>query len=205
MPETKQVGFRCHAPNQERGQFHSRNGLAQPPTAWPLGRRGSPPSSHAPQGKPLKTRWPFWDWPLTEERKQNLGCYRGRGSRRPLPQHRRTQYDHNQKWPLLGQRAAQEIVASAPAWGSGHNTSVWVAEQPGPNQVLLGCSPVPEGLAASPLCQGQSPGTSPAPPGRAGRGPQVTRTDPVMLSTHMCPRRPEPACLAPPRSPGRSG
>lgn len=129
-----------------------------------------PPSSHAPLGKPLKTRWPFWDWPLTKERKQNLGCYGGRGSGRPLPQHRRTQYGHNQKWPLLGQRAAQEIMASAPAWGSGHNTSVRVAEQPGPNQVLLGWSPVPEGLAASPPARARIPRDEPCSPWLSGEG-----------------------------------
>ena len=35
MPETKQVGFQCHAPDQERREFHSRNRVARLPTAWP--------------------------------------------------------------------------------------------------------------------------------------------------------------------------
>lgn len=91
---------------------NARNSI--PGTAWytcqqpgPWGGEGSPPR-HAPQGKPLKTRWPFGGQPLTKERRQNLG-YGCRGGGRPLPQHTRTQYSHNQKWPRLGQLAAQEI------------------------------------------------------------------------------------------------
>lgn len=42
MPETKQVGFQCHTPNQERWEFHSSNGLAQLPTSWTREERVSP-------------------------------------------------------------------------------------------------------------------------------------------------------------------
>lgn len=69
---------------------------------------------------------------------QNLGSgFRGGGH--PLPQHTRTQHRHNQRRPWLGQLAAQEIMAPAPAWGSGHSTAVWVSSQ-ARNQVLLGCT-----------------------------------------------------------------
>lgn len=64
MPETKQVRFQCHAPDQECREFHTSNGWARLPRTWPR-RSGACPARCPPatRGRLPETRWPSWGLP----------------------------------------------------------------------------------------------------------------------------------------------
>lgn len=162
MPETKQVGFQCHAPDQERREFHSRNRVARLPTAWAQEER----VPHAPWGKPRKTvgdRGRGGGAP-TREWRQNLG----QGAPPPPGTHSTPDVP---SWPPRRPRSAGPRGTRDPR------------EQPGPNQALPGGSPMPQGLATSLPCWGQNypqvllPG--------AWGGPGRRHAHPLTCSGHM--------------------
>lgn len=119
-----------------------------------------------------------------EEQNLGSGC---RGGGLPLPQYTCTQHHHNQRRPWLGQLAAQEIMASAPAWGSGHSTAGWVSSQARIRS--FSAAPCAVGFRSTAIVPGpESPETSPSPPGQAGRAAQVTCTGHTCVPAGQTPR-----------------
>lgn len=183
MPETKQVGFRCHAPDQERREFHPGHGLARPPTAWPREERAPPPVPHGESHR---------------RPGGHFGAGPARGEDAPTTAH--AEYPHSQKPPPLHQLDGPEITASAPrpAGQRGAQGTTHQSRQPG--------SRAPSGPSwmAGTLCrevwQARAPRDRPFSSWQGGEGPAGD-----MLRAHVCPCRPEHACLVRTGSPGRSG
>lgn len=127
MPETKQVGFQCHAPDQERREFHSRNRVARLPTAW--AQEESPPCSVGEATENCRRSGAGGGAP-TRERRQNLG----QGAPPPPGTHSTPEVP---SWPPRRSRP----LSSRPA---GPHGARHPREQPGLNQALPGGSPLPQ-------------------------------------------------------------
>lgn len=170
MPETKQVGFRCHAPSQERREFHSGERLARLPTARPQEERV--PVLHG--GCHRKPGGHFGAGPDGGGPREEAGA-RTRTHTSP----------RGQKWPLLcpaGRPGDNSLHPKAcrPAWGSGQGTAA--RPESGPSRMGLGAGS-PGSVSSVPGAE--PPCTSPSPPCRAGRAPQRPCIDPDTFGTHV--------------------
>lgn len=68
MPETKQVGFQCHTPDQEHRGLHSKNSLEELPAAssWRRQALGS-------MGEATENPVGLWGGAWVQERRKSLG------------------------------------------------------------------------------------------------------------------------------------